>query len=125
MNHVSECQKFKAYPILSPSLSLFLYQLKQLEEKKSTELKEKLKEHVAIERVLKEKIRDLEKAEMESTVVVLRKERDEAKEDIARLERNLRDLTDEFSDLREQLRLAMRPWYKKLFGIDGERKPSK
>ncbi|PFW98157.1 hypothetical protein AWC38_SpisGene25703, partial [Stylophora pistillata] len=98
--------------------------LQKLEEKRSAELEEKLKEFEAKEDMLNTKILDLEKAGMERKISDLEKERVEAKEESMRWEGELRNLKGEISDLKEQLRLANRPLWKKLFNIDGERKPS-
>ena len=99
--------------------------MKQLEEKKGIELQEKLKEQEAIQNMLTNKLHDVEMAGMERKMHDLTKERDDAKENAVRTERELRNLKAEFSEMKEQLRLYNRSWFKKFFNIDGEKKPSK
>ena len=61
---------------------------------------------------------------MENRIYELEKERDEAREEKEQWESELRNLKVELAELKKQLRLANRPFWKKWFNIDGERQPT-
>lgn len=97
---------------------LFCPQLKDFEAKKRKELQEKLQQFKENEDILKEKIKDLNKAGMEKQIANLKYQLGEARNEKHQWEREIRDLKDEISRLAEQLRLAQRPFWKRWFGID-------
>jgi len=86
--------------------------------KKRKERHEKLQQLKETEDILKKKIQDLNKAGMEKQIDNLNCQLGEANSEKRKWESKIRGLTDEVARLKEQLRLAQRPFWKRWLGID-------
>jgi len=92
--------------------------LKAFEAKKRKELHEKLQQSKETEDILKKKIQDLNKAGMEKQIDNLKYQLGEARNETRKWKSEITGLKNEVARLKEQLRLAQRPFWKRWLGID-------
>lgn len=85
---------------------------------KEWEIRNKISECKEKEEILKKKIRDMEAAGMEEQISTLRHQLRKEKSENQQLQNAISNLKDEIRSIKEELRRANRPWYKKLFGWD-------